>query len=242
MDRLFLNVNAEKLRGKIFVAGFHGIGTVGWITVNFLADKLKARRVGIIITEKMPPFVSRKEKYILTPYELYLSGDFLFLKCNMPITPETSEKVLGKVAELAREGAIREAFLIGGLDSRLKSEMDDRVRFVHTEHLTENLRKKIIENDKLAYLDEGLYVVGPLATLLAYFEAFRIPAVTILPYARVDRPDPEAALEAVRIFAYVYGLELDYSDLVEQVNEMEKCLNEVQKKLEEIKESRLIYI
>ncbi|RLE71671.1 MAG: hypothetical protein DRJ37_04460 [Thermoprotei archaeon] len=244
MNKLLLNIEIEGLKDKVFVAGFHGIGSVGWITVNFLVEKLKARRIGIIITEKMPSFVSRKGGYILTPYEFYLFDNFIFLKCNMPIVPETSENVLANVVDFIEKGVIKEAFLVGGLDSRLKKEGDSRVRFVHTENLTEDLKRKLSENENMVYLDEGLYIVGPLATLLTYFEAYRIPAVTVLPYARVDRPDPEAALEAAKVFAHIYGLELDYSDLIEQAAEIEKYLSEVQKKLEEMKEreSRLIYI
>ena len=244
MNRLFLDIDIEELKNKIFVAGFHGIGTVGWITVNFLAEKLGAKRIGIIITDKMPSFVSRKGEFILTPYEFYHSGDFIFLKCNMPIISETSENVLANVVDFIEKGVIREAFLIGGLDSRLKKEEDNRIRYVHTKYLAKRLREKIFKNKNMVYLDEGLYIVGPLATLLTYFEAYRIPAITVLPYARIDRPDPEAALSAAKVFTYIYNIEIDYSDLIEQAAEMERYLSEVQKKLEEMREreSRLIYI
>ena len=244
MNKLFLDVNKRDIKNKVLVAGFHGIGSVGWITVNFLCDKLKGRRIGIIVTDNIPLFAARKEDFIVTPYELYLAENFLFLKCNMPVSSEEAYSVLKYVIDLVNEEAIKEAFLIGGLDSRLKKENDEKIRYICTPSLHQNLNDKIVKNKRLTKLEKGLYVVGPLALLLIYFEALKVPTLTILPYAKIDRPDPEAASEAVKIFSYIYDRKIDYLDLIEQAKEVERYLNEIQKKLEEMRkeESKLIYI
>ncbi|MGB9708996.1 MAG: proteasome assembly chaperone family protein [Infirmifilum sp.] len=216
------------------VAGFHGIGHVGWISVRHLVEKTNAERVGYVFSPYMQPFVSIK-KGVKTPYEFYLTGDTLYFLPNVPLSQKDASIVTLSLAEFALEVGVREAILFGGLDHRFKE--DDKIRLAPTTAFY-NERRELFETGKLKLIEEGLGVVGPLAILLSVFEAEGVPAVAILPYAAPDRPDPKAAAEALRMFNEIYGYSVTVDELIEEGTMLERELEEVERKMREMVKER----
>lgn len=221
---------SEDFKPSYLVAGFHGIGHVGWISVRHLVEKTNARRVGYILSPYMQPFVSIK-KGVKTPYEFYFSNETLFFLPNVPLSQRDSNPLAFLLAEIAIEMGIKEVILFGGLDNRFKE--DETIRLAPTTTFYNN-RQDLFQSGRVKLIDEGLGVVGPLAILLSVFEAWETPAVAILPYAAPDRPDPKAAAEALRAFNEIYGYSIGVEELIEEGTLLEKELEEVEKKLRDM--------
>ncbi len=230
----------RKFAHRLFITGFHGIGFVGSLTVEYLVKKLKAKRIGYIITKRLPPYVSLENDTILLPFELYNANDIVFLRCNVPMSLGEMYYITRAVAEWVIKREFEEAILIGGLDNRLKTSEEDKLRLAPTKAFLAKFKDKV--RGKL--LEEGLYIVGPLALLLAFFEMKDFPALTILPYASVERVDPLAASIAIQYLNDVYGLRVDVSELEERGLEIEKRILERKKRIEEMLKSttRLYYV
>jgi predicted ATP-grasp superfamily ATP-dependent carboligase len=62
--------------------------------------------------------------------------------------------------------------------------------------------------------------------MLTVFEANNFPAIAILPYAALTRPDPNAAAVAIDKICRVYGLNVDVSSLIKDASEIEAELQE----------------
>ncbi|AGT34940.1 hypothetical protein N186_02805 [Thermofilum adornatum] len=230
----------EGVSPKIFVTGFHGVGHVGWIATRHIVTKLEAKRVGMVLTPNMTPFVSIKNG-VVTPYELYAKDNLLAFLPNVPVSPKDSIIVPQMLAQMIFDMHVDMVILFGGLDASF-AEPDSRPRIAPTSSFLSNYAE-IINKHGLPIIDERLGIVGPLATLLTYFEAGNIPAVAILPYASLDRPDPRAAAQAVEIFSNITGIGIDVKELLEEGEQLEKQLEELEKKIKDTMKNResLVY-
>lgn len=221
---VLMPVRFEAPRGKFkdctLLAGFHGIGETGYITVSYMVHALKARRVGFIRTANPPAFVTTTRSGLLTPFEIYRKGNLVMVKLEFP--PHRSEE-----AEMARTMAcwavdekFKDALLVGGLDVGFKNGRHES-RIVPTRAYWTKAK-----GFSIPLLEQGLYVYGPLAIMLGEFEANNFPAVAILPYADMSRSDPRAALVAVRTVSKTCKLKIDISDLENYAKVIEADLDQ----------------
>jgi uncharacterized protein len=215
-----LIVPEDKIEDSILVTGFHGIGMTGYIAISYLLNSTEAERIGYIQTESPPPFVSVDGDRLLTPFEIYRWDKFIFVRSEFPPHRSEESAFSRKIAQWAIEGKFKEAVLVGGLDETFRNSSEE-LKMVPTKAYLE--RNKSIKD---LLLEEGLYVTGPLAIMLATFEMHDFPAVAVLPYASRVRPDPRAAAVAIKKISDTYQLKIDVSDLVQDAETIEKELEE----------------
>ncbi len=239
-DEFSLELSRRIREGSVFITGFHGIGFVGWIAVTHLIKILKAEKIGYVISQDLPPYAVLDKGRLSLPFEIFAAGRYVFFKSNLPIEPRQASRLTKKLAEWVVDESFKEAILIGGLDSRLKGESGD-FKVVST---TAYAEKNSLRDWEL--LEDGLYIVGPLALLLNWFEIMDFPALVVLPYANTERVDPLAASIAVRFISEMYGLKIDVAELEARAEELERELLEAKKRMEEALEkersTRLFYV
>ncbi len=213
----------EDLRGTSLITGFHGLGATGYIAVKHSITSLDAELIGYISSDRIPPFVSVDEGRLALPFEVYRKDDYVFVLTNVPPHPKERQEFSKALAEWAISSGMDAAYLIGGLDSRLKASEKDRIRCAVT--------KKFSKHADLGapQLEKGLFVVGPLAIMLAHFEISAFPAIALLPYANPMRPDPMAAAVAVEYLDKMTRFSIDTSQLVNDAQRIEAEIQELMK-------------
>jgi len=215
------------LEGKIFITGFHGIGYAGYIAVNHIIESTKAELLGHVTTEQYPPIVSLDENRVLTPYELFMYKDFVLFLPRFQPPPSEQNDLMRILTEWTVKNRFKEAILIGGLDSKLKAG-EEKLRVVPTSQFKMNNKLK------LKKLDRNLYVVGPLAILLAYYEIKDFPAIALLPYAQRGRPDPLAAATAIQIINQLYDLDISTEQLIKDAKQIEQEIAQLKEQEEKV--------
>ncbi len=215
-------ITKEDLADSILIAGFHGIGEVGYIASTQLIEAFSGERIGIIDSEDLPSFVAMDHDRLSLPFEVYKFGKFVIMLPNFQPTLQELHGFCKGIVEWVVSNEFKEAFLIGGLDNKFQKDDDQLYRCV----LTQKYAEKAKELD-LPILERGLYVTGPLALLLAYFEMEEFPALAVLPYGKRDRPDPRAASIAVKQFSRIYDLEVDIAELLKDAQKIEEELEEM---------------
>ena len=223
-----LLVKTRNLRNSTLITGFHGVGETGYISVSFLVHALKADRIGFVDVAHPPPFVATSDSGLVTPFEVYKAGKIVLVK--LEFSPHRSEEAefAKTLAHWAMDNKFKDAVLIGGLDGSLKSGPDG-VRVVPTQSYPLKSMKM-----KHPTLEEGLFVYGPLAVMLAEFEKQSFPALAVLPYASANHADPKAAATAIESIAKAYRLKVDVKDLEYDAKDIEE---EIDKRLEETSRS-----
>ena len=101
------------------------------------------------------------------------------------------------------------------MDRRLQDESD--IKAIYTKSFREN-RKDV----EIPVLDEGLYVTGPLAYMLMFYELNDFEAIALLPYAERSRPDPVAASIAIKEINKILDINIKVQDLLDEAEKIEK--------------------
>jgi len=215
------------LEGKIFITGFHGIGYAGYIAVNHIIESTNAELLGYVTTEQYPPIVSLDENRVLTPYELFMYKDFILFLPRFQPPPSEQNDLMRILTEWTVKNRFKEAILIGGLDSKLKAG-EEKLRVVPTSQFKMNNKLE------LKKLDRNLYVVGPLAILLAYYEIKDFPAIALLPYAQRGRPDPLAAATAIQVINQLYDLDISTEQLIKDAKQIEQEIAQLKEQEEKV--------
>ncbi|MEM0271299.1 MAG: PAC2 family protein [Thermoprotei archaeon] len=196
------------LSGKTFVTGFHGIGLVGYVTVRYLVTKLGAIKIGFILTESMPPIITMENGEIKPPLELYMYRNVVFMYAESPPTAKLHRFSRG-ISEWVVKSGFEKALLIGGLDSSYSTSTnpDDNLRIIKTPQYN-GLKREV------AALEDGLFVVGPLALLMLNFHIADFPALAVLPYASRDKVDLRASATAIQFVNQELGLDVNVDELI----------------------------
>lgn len=208
------NIN---LSGCTLITGFYGIGKLGFIAVNHMIQKLQAERIGYVVTDHMPPFISVKEGNVILPFEVYKKDNLVFIVAFFEPYKYEQRSFAKAIILWAKQMGISQAVLIGGLDSRLRNDSDILAKAVQS-----SAYKKMYPNIDIESIDEGLYVTGPLALLLLFAEIYDFPAISILPYAERSRPDPIGASHAVGIINDLLRINCGVSELIAEAENIEK--------------------
>jgi len=220
-------ITKSDLVDNVLITGFHGIGEVGYIASTQLIEAFKGERIGIIDSEALPSFVAMDKNRLSLPFEVYrlslnATDRFVTILPNFQPIPQEIHAFCKGIVEWVISNEFKEAFLVGGLDNRFQKSDEKPFRCV----MTQKFEEKATELD-LPILERGLYVTGPLALLLAYFEMEDFPALAVLPYGKRDRPDPRAASIAVEEFSKIYNVEVDISELLKDAQRIEEELEEM---------------
>jgi uncharacterized protein len=211
----------QDFKDSILITGFHGIGTTGFIAIKYIISQLEAKKIGTIITDFIPPFITTKNGNISLPFELYKKERIVLLMPQFQPYRNEHRIFSEKVVDWSIKSKFKEIILIGGLDSRLKKNDTDKIRIVKTSKIGDN------EKIDLPILEDGLFVTGPLALMLTYCEIKKVPAIALLPYAESSRADPLAAANAIESINYLLKTNIDTKKLIQDAEVIEKNLQEV---------------
>jgi uncharacterized protein len=126
-----------------------------------------------------------------------------------------------EIVNWVTDGKFKEAVLIGGLDNRFR-QGNDAMRCVPTRASLEETKKL-----NVPLLEEALFVTGPLALMLTYFEMKSFPAIAFLPYSERGRPDPRAAALAVKQLNTMLSLDVDVFELINDAKRIEEEVTKI---------------
>ncbi|MDP7975911.1 MAG: proteasome assembly chaperone family protein [Thermoprotei archaeon] len=224
--KFHLKEDPSVLKDKIFITGFQGIGFAGYIAVSHMVKQLNARPVGYILSDLLPPLVSMDDGKLTLPYTFYVADDMVMLVPE--VVPDQRERgiLLRRVSSWVKSKGVREAILFGGLMNEFKKNEGELARVAYTSSYDVSSK-----GDSLPpTIEKGLLVVGPIATLMAFFEAYEVPALSILSYVDPNRPDPMGAANAIKVFSKVYGKSIDVAELEKDARRIEQEISEAEKK------------
>jgi uncharacterized protein len=210
-----------------FICGFHGLGEVGFLSTAHLTKTLDAERIGFVKSDMLPLFVSMENERLVLPFEIYMYSEKNIVFLLPRFQPHQSEQwgFIDRLTDWIVENKFSEVILLGGLDASFK-ENDEEMRCVPTTAYTTHLEKW-----ETPLLEEGLFVAGPLALLLAELEMRNSSGIALLSYATRGRPDPRSAAVMLEAINKVLGLSVNVDQLIEESKEIER-LEKMRKSIE----------
>ncbi|MEZ0394375.1 MAG: PAC2 family protein [Desulfurococcaceae archaeon] len=232
----FEGFDPSVLRGSTLITGFQGFGLVGYLSSRHIASQLGLRKVGFIRTRSFPETTAYADDYgVVYPFEIYYGEPerpglkLTVLVNNATPTVRDRTDYAEAVARWAKEAGISRAILIGGLDPSLR-EGDERYKWIPMGGYSEKLQAPMLVNR---------HIIGPLALLIMFMDAYRVPGVAIFVYTELYKPDLRASATAVEIVGELLGLKIDAAKLLEGAQLIES-LEAEREKLAKIVEGEVV--
>ena len=225
---LFEEANLE---GKYLITGFHGIGEVGYISVRYLIEETKAKKIGMIVSPLTPPLISLDDKgNTQLPFELFVHPEhpFAYLLIRFQPHPEEMREFTRAVADFVQNRGIKGLVMLGGLDNNFRPEDDER-----------GFRCVVANGfpfDEPPLIDAGLFISGGVAMMLIELHVKSTPSLTLFPYADREKPDPKAAAKAIDIINDTFNTNIDTANLEQEAKELEQEVNQILK--QQVKENQ----
>ena len=176
-----------KLNKPILIEGLPGIGNVGKVTVDFIIEELKAKKIYDFFSYTFPHsvFVNEENLVELPRIELYFKkfndkrNDLLLLAGDIqPIDEVSSYEFSEKMVDIAKNFGCKEIITLGGVGLQTVPK-NPKV------YCTANNKKIIERYKKCVHLNENLHgIVGPIigvtGLLLGLAEKKKIDAIALL--------------------------------------------------------------
>ena len=227
----FVIKKSYDLSDYTLVSGFYGIGKCGFIAINHMVQRLNAELIGYIVSDFLPPFLSVKDERMVLPFEIYKYNNIIFLTAFFEPYKYEHRSFAKSVVNWVQKNNMKRIILIGGLDSRLRTDEEVLAKAVYS-----STYKEMYPDGEIPIMDEGLYITGPMALVLMYAEINGFPAIGILPYAERSRPDPIGASIAVEIVNDLLGTNCGVDELVQEAESIETEIQSMEGMLQEEKD------
>ncbi|MCK5629130.1 MAG: PAC2 family protein [Nanoarchaeota archaeon] len=220
-----------KLHHPILMVGLPGIGNVGKITVDFLVDNLKAKKIYDIFSYTFPNSVFVTENNLIELISMSIfhknvnGKDILFLAGDVQPTEDVaSYEFCDEILKIMKAQGCKEIVTIGGIGL---SDLPNKPKV----YITGNSRKFIDEYKKGIKVNDKIYgIVGPIigiSGLLAGLGGkFGIDVVCLLAetFGHPMYIGAKGARVVLKALDIKLGLELDFKSLDKEIKEMESDL------------------
>ncbi|MDP8003158.1 MAG: proteasome assembly chaperone family protein [Caldisphaera sp.] len=233
MDRkvdIVIDVDKEVFKDNILVTGFPGFGRVGYMVPKYLSLALSMKKVGYIMTSRMPSVILVEDDGIGLPFEIYQNkGASALINRAVPeIIDQNSYS--NKISLWIKEMGFKYAVLVGGLSREFMSENE---KFGYRWLSNNSYKGPELDAPRM---EKGLGVVGPLALLYIYLEKIKIPTVMVLPYSIIEGVDYDATFVGVKaILKSLLKMEAALPELeqlaVKQREEIDKIVKMLQSEI-----------
>lgn len=229
------NIQAEN---PVVIEGLAGIGHIGTTTVSYLADHLDAKEKGEIHSHHFPPYTLVNDdntvhlmNNVIYEVERNDERNLILIEGNAQAqTPEGHFEVAETILDKAQEIGSDTIITIGGYGTGEVVEEPEVFGAVSNESVKEKY-----QDSNVTFDHDVDQIVGASGLLLAMAPDYGMQGSCLLG----ETPgfllsDPNATEEVLRVLESRLGLNLDYEDLEEKVEESKDVI----KKLQNLKESQ----
>ncbi|MCD6529891.1 PAC2 family protein [Candidatus Bathyarchaeota archaeon] len=218
------------LKDPILIEGFPGLGEVGRIAVQFLIKKLKAKKLAELYSPHFPHYVLVDDNGVAR----LLSGRFFFWKDkegrhdiilltgdSQAQTIDGQYEVTDKIIEFAKSKGVKLAISLGGYRAESK-EGPEVIAISSSPSILELAYKAGAKASP-----EGNPVVGMAGLLVGLAKFKGIEALCILAKTKGYLPDPEASKKSLRVLANLLKIQVDLSDLDQEIEKAKKIMEKL---------------
>jgi uncharacterized protein len=230
MESIIKFEKRPKLEHPIFIEGLPGVGNVGKIAADHVAEKLGAERFAVIYSKHLPPQVLLDEQCLVTMCrnELWFAKGVGTKKKDVIIlrgeyqgsTPEGQFEMTRDILEAAVEMDISKIITMGGYAT---GTMIDEPRILGA---VNDLSMKVeFEDYGVVFVprEPEAGIVGASGLLLGLGALYGIPGICLMGETSGFFLDHKSAMSSARVLEKALGVEIDMKELEvksEQIDEL----------------------
>jgi len=213
----------EKPNKPTIIDGFPGFGLVGTIATEYLINELKARLIGAIHAEKIPPMAAIHDSKVVQPIGIYYDTKHNLVILHVMTNVKGLEWDIGElVIELAKQLEAKEIVSIEGVGTPLPNDKSNAFFYANNGN-----GKKRFETAKIKPLKEGI-ILGVTSTLLLQGDEQNISCIFVETHSSL--PDSKAAAKAIEVLDKYLQLKIAYEPLLKQAKKFEEKIKSLMEK------------
>jgi len=215
----------------IIIEGFQGVGLVGTLAAQYLAQKNNFDQIGYVDSEGIPPLALLVNGEVRNPIKIFSNKErsIIIIESELSIPRKIIYELSEELAKWAKKIKAKEIVCLEGL-SVPESERDYEILGMSTDKKTmDNMIKKGVKP-----LMNGI-LIGMSAALLLKAKEHNIPATCLMVESRTQFPDGLAAAAMLEELGKIYDFEIDTTDLKNQANAFERKMQKVLSRADQLK-------
>jgi uncharacterized protein len=233
-DDISIVVDEKIPKNSIIFEGFQGIGLVGTLAAQYIADKTKAKLIGYINSALLPPMALLVNGELKHPMKVYHfkngKQNFIIFESELPMPQKLVTRIAEKIAQFAQDNKIKEIMCFEGLATK-EPPITSTVFGVISQKGTNKKFDKIVK-----ILQNGI-IIGVSAALLMEAKVYKIPAYCLIAEAHADFPDGLAAAALIKKVNQLYDLNVDVTELEKESQRFEENIWKVIEKAHQLKQT-----
>lgn len=229
-----IRIDGKIPKKAVIFEGFQGVGLVGTLAAQYVADKMNAKLIGYVNSTLLPPMALLVNHEIRHPMRVYhfkiKNQDFIIFESELPLPRQLVHEVAAKIAEFAEENESKEIMCLEGL-AVPKPPVESNVYGV-----TNTLSKEKELSKYVKLLANGI-IIGVSAALMMEAKIRKVPASCLMAEANPDFPDGLAAANIVQKLNALYNLKVNVEELRKESKMFEEKVWKVVEKAEALKDN-----
>ncbi len=239
MDAVEIKIlEKPELKNTVLIEGLPGIGLVGKLAADHMADKLKATKFAEMYSPYLPPQVSIREDGIvkLVNNELYYwkgkKNDIILLLGDFQgITPDSQYQLSEKAIEVCQKFGLKRIFTLGGLGTGEIVKNPKVFGAATTKEQIEELKKYGV------IFRGGGAIFGAAGLIVGLGMMKNIPSACLMGETHGQIIDAKSAEAVLKVLNQILDIDLDMTELVKKARETEEQMNKMGKMLSDQKKA-----
>lgn len=217
----------------IFIEGLPGVGNVGKIAADFISYKLNSKRLATVLSSELPPqvFIDENSTIYCANHELWYAKDvnghdIIFLEGEFQGSTtqgqyELSKFVFDQIIKYDPEMIIT----LGGYGL---GEIVSQPRVIGA--VNDSKMRSDLEKHGVTFIpnEPAGGIVGAAAMFLAFADEYGVDGVCLMGETSGFIVDHKSASKVVEVVCSILGIEMDTSEMQDDIKQVEQINEEVQ--------------
>ncbi|MDE1769283.1 MAG: proteasome assembly chaperone family protein [Thaumarchaeota archaeon] len=220
---------------NVLLLGLPGPGLIGTMAMTYIIHSLKMDLIGEIETNPAS-IVFIDNGQIVGPVRIYKSGKIFAILSDIPIDYDNAVDFTDAIVDFSKKNNIDLIIFTSGIHVP-----DRNIANLKTYGLvTDEKLEKILYDNEIPKFLSGV-ISGPDATILTQLKSSTIPTIALHTECNYFFPDPDAAMQTIKILSHIIKIEIDLTEFKKQIDYlrlqnrqlMEETLNVLQAQREQ---------
>jgi len=243
-DRIKIVLNyKKKIVSPLFIVGFQGVGMVGTLASQHLADSLDCKMIGHIESEYLPPIAILNNYSLTFPIRIYYSTKYnlVIISSEVPVSSEFAFEMSHDIIDLMNKFKSKNIIVLEGLVTKTEQPNHTKIFGVPTNEKV----KKFLNNNDVSIISNGA-ILGVAGSVLLSSIQNGFSGYALMAESHMNLPDASAASAIIRKLSEILKVRINTKELDKKGLDIDKKVKDIMSSLsrfkkEENDDSKILY-
>jgi uncharacterized protein len=225
----------KKIVNPLFVIGFQGVGMVGTLASQHLAEELNCELIGHIESEFLPPIAILNNSTLTFPIRIYYQKkhNIVIISSEVPVSSEFSFEMSHDIIELMNKFKAKDIIVLEGLITKAEQPNHSKIFGVPTNEKI----KKYLNNYKIEIIENGA-ILGVAGSVLLSSIQNGFSGYALMAESHMNLPDASAASNILKKLSEILKIEISTKELDKKGLDIDKKVKDIMSSLSRFKKEK----